>query len=93
MVGTLSPNRSDHAFHVRILPRAFVRGNDVVESEARESPEISIAVVEYEPRHFLKLKSISQLLRGPRRRGLCGHSHPQDFLAIVGKYDQNVKSL
>jgi hypothetical protein len=94
VIETLSSDRADQAFDVRILPRTRRRSDDVDDTHARESALEDIAVdavsISVQPaRRRVLGKCVDHLLGGPLGCRMICDVHMYDAPAEVREHDQD----
>ncbi len=97
-VKTLSTDRSDHTFCIRVLPRRSRSRHDIVDPEGRYSSFNSIsifgvAVSDHILRCRIKRKRLSELLRDPLRGWVCGNIEMDHAPTCVFDDDEDVEHI
>ena len=100
VVQTFTPNGSDDAFDIRILPWGTWRNENLLDAEhagtASEVPAVnSVAVTNQIPTCRVPRERFDELSAGPFSRGMLGNVEVNDASSVVGQheeYEQNAES-
>lgn len=98
MIQALSPNGTNDAFGVRVLPRRTTSGKNLLNAKSlsslRELLSVNhIAIVEQVLRLLVHATSLNQLLRGPCSGRMLGYIDMQYPATVVAEDDKNKKTL
>ena len=93
MVQAFSLHAADQAFHIRILPRAPWRRNDLFHAHrhhgrAERLPVCAVPVADQVPRRRVPRKGFANLLRYPIRGRMCRDAEMDDLAALVVEHDE-----
>ena len=93
MVQAFAPHAADQAFHIRILPRAPWRRNDLFHAHRRHGraerlPVCAVPVADQVPRRRAPRECLSDLLCDPRRRRVRRDTEMHDLAALVVEHDE-----
>ena len=93
MVQAFAPHAADQAFHIRILPRAPWRRNDLFHAHRRHGragrlPVCAVPVADQVPRRRAPRECLSDLLCDPRHRRVRRYTEMHDLAALVVEHDE-----
>ena len=93
MVQAFALNAADQAFHIRILPRASWRRDDLFHAHrhygrAERLPVCAVPVADQVPRRRVPRKGFANLLRYPIRGRMCRDAEMHDPSALVVEHDE-----
>ena len=93
MVQAFAPHTADQAFHIRILPRAPWRRDDLFHAHRRHGraerlPVCAVPVADQVPRRRAPRECLSDLLCDPRHRRVRRDSEMHDLAALVVEHDE-----
>ena len=93
MVQAFAPHAADQAFHIRILPRAPWRRNDLFHAHRRHGraeqlPVCAVPVADQVPRRRAPRECFSDLLCDPRHRRVRRDTEMHDLAALVVEHDE-----
>ena len=93
MVRAFAPHAADQAFHIRILPRAPWRRNDLFHAHRRHGraerlPVCAVPVTDQVPRRRAPRECLSDLLCDPRHRRVRRDTEMHDLAALVVEHDE-----
>ena len=93
MVQAFALNAADQAFHIRILPRASWRRDDLFHAHrhygrAERLPVCAVPVADQVPRRRVPRKGFANLLRYPIRSRMCRDAEMHDPSALVVEHDE-----
>ena len=93
MVRAFAPHAADQAFHIRILPRAPWRRNDLFHAHRRHGraerlPVCAVPVADQVPRRRAPRECLSDLLCDPRHRRVRRYTEMHDLAALVVEHDE-----
>ena len=93
MVQAFAPHAADQAFHIRILPRAPWRRDDLFHAHRRHGraerlPVCAVPVADQVPRRRAPRECLSDLLCDPRHRRVRRDTEMHDLAALVVKHDE-----
>ena len=94
VIEAFTPDRSDDAFCVRVLPRGSGSGDNLVDPHslkprAEEGTVGPISIPDQVPRRGLPWKRVPDLLRDPQRCGVRGYAEMHDAAALVVQDDEH----
>lgn len=97
MIQTVSADRTDDTFAVRILPRRTGGDQDFVDSQAFYAIfEIvavgAVAITNEKTRRFFVREGVDDLLGGPYGVGISGHVEVNDLAPVVTENDEDVQN-
>ena len=90
MIQALTPNGTDQAFDVRILPRRLRSGENFLHTQplgclTKLSSIAAVAVAQQVSRSAIPRERIEQLMCYPFRRRICGHGEVDDASPVMGE--------
>ena len=93
MVQAFAPHAADQAFHIRILPRAPWRRDDLFHAHRRHGraerlPVCAVPVADQVPRRRAPRECLSDLLCDPRHRRVRRDTEMHDLAALVVEHDE-----
>ncbi len=93
MVQAFAPHAANQAFHIRILPRAPWRRNDLFHAHRRHGraerlPVCAVPVADQVPRRRAPRECLSDLLCDPRHRRVRRDTEMHDLAALVVEHDE-----
>ena len=88
-----APHAANQAFHIRILPRAPWRRDDLFHAHRRDGraerlPVCTVPVADQVPRRRAPREYLSDLLCDPRHRRVRRDTEMHDLAALVGEHDE-----
>jgi hypothetical protein len=93
MIETLASHGADDAFRVCVLPRGAWSGEDLMDAHSdrrlSDPRERVITIANEIPRGLVPRKRLTELLGGPRRRGMSGDRHVHDAATVMRQNDQH----
>ena len=93
MVQAFAPHAADQAFHIRILPQAPWRRDDLFHAHRRHGraarlPVCAVPVADQEPRRRAPRECLSDLRCDPRHRRVRRDTEMHDLAALVVEHDE-----